>query len=396
MTDVETPSSAPGLALDRFLDSTLEAQSRASDWADGAYRLANFMEPGPSSIPPSFAFSPEVRDPFERLRRSELAALLPFAKLGPPPLDQIGQAAVHLLDSEDLDHIIFQTTGRRPSPRARRVVVYHGEEGARRSVLVLDPDLPAYVEPRVVPSELIADTVFNLRFETVRRALSGLDTLINRRLVAEVLAIARPRVVYAPEPDMAFVCVPQPSWRADCGPETSTVGALVRDAAGQRGVTVCHHGSGPVGTRVKLSEGPNEIESQVTLTSPVMDTCFVPISDNWRPAGLAARARVLDGRAPGAAEPHRFEGASSGPRSTRIVGADMGVPYTAPGLQLRVHTTPDLNHGDSGAALVNADDCLVGFAFQRTPYGSPAPMAFASWIWAASALDDLSLTLAET
>jgi hypothetical protein len=394
VTDAQSPEA--GLGLDHFLERTLRAQPSAADWGLAAQLLMESTQSLGLPRSENIAFDPRLRDPLERLRRSELAKSWIFGRQGPPRLAEISQAAVHLLETERLDDNIERWTGHRPSPQSRRIVVYHGQRGERRSLLVLDPSLPPHADAVVLPSELVADVVRDMPQEAAYRALSRLDESLHPEFTAELLAIARPRVVYAPAPPMEFVCVPQPSWRADCGLETSTVGALVRDAAGQRGVTVCYHGSGPVGTGVKLSEGASQIDGQVAQASPVMDTCFVPISDNWRPAGLAARLGVLDRRAPGASELHRFEGASSGLKATRIVGADMGVPTPTPGRQLCVHTTPDLSYGDSGAALINQDERLVGFAFQRTPYGSPSPMSFASWIWAASALDDLSLTLAET
>lgn len=382
------------------MDQMLSDNPREADWGEGAERLRRFGQRrfAAAARPYNDPFAADLRDPMRRLVGAELFLRTSFAKASTPgpALAELSHAAVHLLDTPLLDEVIWRTTGRRPSSDARRMIIYHGGEGARRSLLVLDPELPTFAGPVIVDSGAVAMAAFESHPEAAMRALSLVDLDFAPDVVAELLAITRPRVVIAPAPPMEYACVPDPPWCAHTDGEVSTVGALVRDAAGRRGVTVCHHGAGPVGTKVRLSEGDAEFESEVALASPLMDTCFVPIGDNWRPAGLAARAGMLSRRAPGAAEAHRFKGASSGGRATRIVGTDMGVPFPSPGRQLCVHTSPDLDYGDSGAALVNEDDRLVGFAFQRTPFGSPSPMAFASWIWAASALDELQLTLEET
>ena len=76
------------------------------------------------------------------------------------------------------------------------------------------------------------------------------------------------------------------------------------------------------------------------------------------------------------------------------MAVDFGVPFPMPGRQLCVQTKAVTNYGDSGSALLNDDDRLVGFAFQRTAYGGRATVEFSDWIWAASVLNELGLTLA--
>jgi len=46
----------------------------------------------------------------------------------------------------------------------------------------------------------------------------------------------------------------------------------------------------------------------------------------------------------------------------------------------RVYTEADTAKGDSGAALIDEDDHIVGFAYGRSPIDSPAQ--YSSWVWA--------------
>jgi len=46
----------------------------------------------------------------------------------------------------------------------------------------------------------------------------------------------------------------------------------------------------------------------------------------------------------------------------------------------KVYTSADTAPGDSGAALINADDHIVGFAYRRSRYD--AATQYSSWVWA--------------
>jgi hypothetical protein len=56
----------------------------------------------------------------------------------------------------------------------------------------------------------------------------------------------------------------------------------------------------------------------------------------------------------------------------------------------RIQTDPDTDEGDSGSALIDEYDQVIGFAFERTDYNDYPQ--FTDWIWAANALRALSLT----
>jgi hypothetical protein len=75
-----------------------------------------------------------------------------------------------------------------------------------------------------------------------------------------------------------------------------------------------------------------------------------------------------------------FNGAASGYTSTHITGFDKAIFDRKPGPMCRVYTEPDTAKGDSGAALIDEDNHIVGFAYGRSPLD--APTQYSSWVWA--------------
>jgi hypothetical protein len=111
------------------------------------------------------------------------------------------------------------------------------------------------------------------------------------------------------------------------------------------------------------------------------DSCVLAVGGPIRPgAGAAGPLR----RPPVLYLPATFAGAASGPTKTKIIAFDLGVVSPTPHSGGRVYTDPDTIPGDSGAALIDADDHIVGFAVDRTAFG--APVEFSSWSWAEQVL----------
>lgn len=82
--------------------------------------------------------------------------------------------------------------------------------------------------------------------------------------------------------------------------------------------------------------------------------------------------------------PATFDGAASGHKRTMIRAYDRSVLDPNLYLSSKVYTDPDTIAGDSGAALIDSDDRIVGFAVSRTPLG--APLEFSTWAWAEQVL----------
>jgi hypothetical protein len=75
-----------------------------------------------------------------------------------------------------------------------------------------------------------------------------------------------------------------------------------------------------------------------------------------------------------------FDGAASGVTRTRITSFDTAIVDPQPDEMCRVYTDADTAKGDSGAALIDENDFIVGFAWRRSRYD--ARVQFSSWVWA--------------
>jgi hypothetical protein len=78
--------------------------------------------------------------------------------------------------------------------------------------------------------------------------------------------------------------------------------------------------------------------------------------------------------------PAAFDGAASGITRTIVTSYDPAIIDPQPDEMCRVYTEADTAMGDSGAALIDEDDFILGFAWRRSRYDSP--VQFSSWVWA--------------
>ncbi len=206
--------------------------------------------------------------------------------------------------------------------------------------------------------------------------------------VTEMMQITRPEVIYFPRPEMIDLCAPFPALRIEKGNEVSTSGVLCRNQAGELGITACFHGTGPVGTKVKIDGR----EYQVTMADRVQDLVFIPVEDAF--AGRSLRClsgvRQKDDLAPARDEVFNFDGSVNPDTDTYAQSCDPWLFNIDANAQIRMQTTRDTDQGDSGSALIDRNDKLAGFAFRMTGYG--VRPGFTDWIWAPNALGALGLT----
>jgi hypothetical protein len=203
-------------------------------------------------------------------------------------------------------------------------------------------------------------------------------------------------VLIARAPEMISNSVPSPAIDVRCpaSPEEfSSVGLLVEEVEGNAvGVTVALHaletaGCAAEGAAVSIGGRDGLVRS----TDAITDSAFVALDDL---DGIATTqvVGVLSGASPRISRtPSRFEGLGSGSQSTHITGWSPEIPVITRRMQLRVTTDPDTVPGDSGAALIDGDENVLGFAFERTGYNEFPP--FASWIWADSVMRAHNLRL---
>lgn len=159
----------------------------------------------------------------------------------------------------------------------------------------------------------------------------------------------------------------------------ATAGVVGRHADGRMLVTTAWHVIGEALARShKVRVGGQPAEA-LTPSDVLTDSCVLAVACPTVPgmgsSGVLRRPPVLY-------RPVVFAGAASGPKlkRTKITSFDLSVVSPTPHSGSRVYTDPDTIPGDSGAALIDEDDHIVGFAVGRTAFGAPAE--FSTWSWA--------------
>jgi hypothetical protein len=109
------------------------------------------------------------------------------------------------------------------------------------------------------------------------------------------------------------------------------------------------------------------------------DSCLVRVNksimDGRQRYGLKGPLQ----RTPRLNAPAFFDGAFSGPTPTVITANDLAIMDPQPERMCRVYTESATAPGDSGAALIDEDDYIVGFAHTRS---WSSPVTFSTWVWA--------------
>lgn len=277
----------------------------------------------------------------------------------------------------------------------RRFLVVPGEPTDAPTLLVLDPTMADVSQSRRLTNEIDLDPHGIIAaFERMRpflgraieERLFGIFAESNPESVLELLWISRPEVVLSRRPRMVPLCAPSPYLAVQCGAQVSTVGIFCHDDNGDLGVSACFHGTGPVNTAVTV----NGIQFTVKLANVIQDLVFIPVGNDYKVPPLCGRGGVRSHRAPSQAEPVVFDGAGSQKNvPTRVQSHDSALLRRRPAVQLRVQTPADTNFGDSGAALIDEDDRVVAFAFERSGVGEFPE--YTEWIWADNALSALGL-----
>ncbi|WP_299217429.1 hypothetical protein [uncultured Aquimarina sp.] len=170
------------------------------------------------------------------------------------------------------------------------------------------------------------------------------------------------------------------------GKQTSTAGAIATDVNGDLGVTVSYHsiedsqGQIPIGKNIWV-DGK---KATITSVDIISDSCFATYNNQniQIPNVIIGLKGPLSGQSPRQYDSVDFYGLKSGSKNSIVQGWSMEIPFVQPYTQLKVITDPDTNPGDSGAALIDSDDHIIGFAFYRTGVG--ARVRYSTWIWADS------------
>ncbi len=295
--------------------------------------------------------------------------------------------------------------------RAETIVVSHGEGFSPRYDLVVFDPAYGKSKPTGLPMEVPREELVEgwKRWQNRRIAqrknfnLSNADSDSEMRFIQLVenvdaqLAIeaakAKPfGILVTRPPVIRHTSVPSPPWGVASsagGKPTSTAGTTARDSQGRTGVTIAFHAIRD--THATVSSAVTDVEingitGTIQGTDWMSDSCFVEMPLVASVDQHRGKRGPLSGVSPRSSEHVQFEGITSGLRSAKVTGWNADIPFVHPDSQLKVITTAVTEPGDSGAALVNGDDHILGFSFIRTGLAvDPATeLEFSAWIWADS------------
>jgi hypothetical protein len=177
---------------------------------------------------------------------------------------------------------------------------------------------------------------------------------------------------------------PDPCCEVVAGSASSTVGIVAKDKSGRQGVTAAYHAVGSATTAKVDGKVGTKVSEHI-----ISDSCFLEM--NSLPAtGTRGSKGPMKTILPRGNQLAEFDGHTSKLTDATITGWSLELPNTTLRNQSRVYTTKVTDPGDSGSALITKDDdYIVGFAFERSAYGSP--IDFSSWIWADLVFQGLDL-----
>lgn len=391
------PYSAFGYALNAapFQPSATDSGWRA---ALDAQLLPQQDQPSPLGVDSGDTSSANLGDPFNRLFGTQIGKVAAgIVGNESQTLDQFGIVAAEILAAA-MTLIPAEGLGTREfwAEEDTRTLVLPGdpESGRPPTVLLLDPDASPVAE-RVTERVMLLPGALQeararLRSDSLETpGISPVDGLVfgsGPDALLTALWIARPEVIRVRKPMMEPLSCPSPAIEVRAGVEKSSLGMFCRDPSGVAGFTACYHGTGAVGTAITLRGQA----TAVTLANAVQDLVFAPLPVSYVVPNFALGvAGIRRGRAPAQNDSANFDGCTSGSKRTYVTSHDAGLLRTNASVQLKVQTTADLNRGDSGSALIDDNDEVMAFAFQRTAINEP--IQFADWIWAANAYDALGL-----
>lgn len=177
---------------------------------------------------------------------------------------------------------------------------------------------------------------------------------------------------------------PSPAWGVACqldDPPICTVGVMAVDERGREGVTTAQHAI-PAGISqvfVNGLQGTIDPNDRNTIT----DSCFIEVPGilSTHAPGLQGPRYPLRGVTPRNAEIVSFERLGPAKVTTTVFGWSPEIPWAIESWnQLKVLTDPVTVRGDSGTALIDSSNQVIGFAFYTTGEGR----GFSAWIWAES------------
>lgn len=249
------------------------------------------------------------------------------------------------------------------------VVVRHAG-GTRHDLVLLDPSFRGR-RPRVV--EVVMDAKGYA--PTVAAERLGVDALVLQEALDEAARVGRFALLLAPFPKTVPVA------------GSASVSAFSVEADGHKVATTGVSVPGPrlaFTTALHAVTGKASIEvdghaARVAVEHAATDSCLLEVPEG-PPVPEWTHAGPLRALSPRQNEEVRFFGASSGAMTTRVTGWDISILAAQEVVGSKVYTPPDTAPGDSGAALFDAADHVLGFAVYVT--GRRELIRYSAWVWA--------------
>jgi hypothetical protein len=208
------------------------------------------------------------------------------------------------------------------------------------------------------------------------------------QVAVEAYELQRFYVLIVPWMEEELTTVPCPACMVDTsGVCPSTAGAIVQDSVGRVGVTAAAHAV-PVGSSVEVNSYPAYVVARADDAK--YDCCFIHVPGvSW--VGLCSPSYGPLKLAPRMNEPASFDRVGHGKVVTSVRAFNYELPYIDPHLQQTVRTDYVTSRGDSGAALLDNNNYILGFAHSRS--AANASVSYSSWIWADAVFQRLGVTI---
>lgn len=278
-----------------------------------------------------------------------------------------------------------QTTARfAASSNASLIVVGHAD-GTRYDLLLLDSAYrgePQAEDFRHTSLEINDGRLDPGMVKRVLRRAGNPDNLAPEQVSESVNELAENRkfglvIAQAPEELPTFSLSPALALKNGKQESVATIGVISIRESGRVVATTADHA---VADRTQLLTVDGRRMSVIGRHAG-SDSCLLAIPEesinNLRWVGLEGPLR---GVPPTTYSEASFDGATSGLTKTTVMGFDLSVIDPYPNEMSKIYTEPHTSPGDSGAALVDSSDHIIGFSYRRSSYD--AKLKFSAWVWA--------------
>jgi hypothetical protein len=270
------------------------------------------------------------------------------------------------------------------SGNAHLLVVSHANT-TRYDLLLFDGEYGGEPQGELIANASSAIRSVPLDSQMIRRVLrrSGSPSDLGPELISDsVNELAANRefgIVIAQAPPLVSTFSVSPALAVKDGKQESvaTIGAMVTRSSGRTVATTANHAVESQVGRLTVDDRPLTILGR----HPASDSCLLAVpSDSVGDRRRLGLAGPLRGIPPTLYNAAKFDGATSGFISTVVMAFDLSILDPQMDEISRVYTAPNTAPGDSGAALIDIEDHIIGFAHRRSRYD--ASFRFSTWVWA--------------